>query len=134
MKTHTFYRYAGWLGTVAAKYEEDGKLLDAVPSIQEAGHRLAAVAGTSTCHIVQVPISPSHSEVMITDFKAQRYRVHKVSLSMAYGVPTRYITHYHSCHFLTACSKRQDPIISGWWMNEGGQSSTGQVHLTLLFF
>lgn len=39
---------------MAARYEENGRLSDVVPSLQEAGHRLAAVAGTSTCHIVQV--------------------------------------------------------------------------------
>lgn len=48
------YSYAGWLGTVAAKYTVKGKLADEVPSPDESRHRLAAVAGTSTCHIVQV--------------------------------------------------------------------------------
>ncbi|KAH9921515.1 Pentulose kinase [Epithele typhae] len=57
--------YAGWLGTVAARYKSR--------------HRLAAVAGTSTCHIVQSPE----------------------------GV--------------------FDVVFPGWWMNEGGQSSTGQL-------
>ena len=47
-------RYAGWLGTVAARYKVQGKLSDVVPSLDESRHRLAAVAGTSTCHIVQV--------------------------------------------------------------------------------
>ncbi len=27
----------------------------------------------------------------------------------------------------------QDPIIAGWWMNEGGQSSTGRVCAILSF-
>lgn len=48
------YRYAGWLGTVAARYkEEDGTLSNEIPSLEESRHRLAAIAGTSTCHIVQ---------------------------------------------------------------------------------
>lgn len=45
--------YAGWLGTVAGRYKENDKLSD-IPSIDESRHRLAACAGTSTCHIVQV--------------------------------------------------------------------------------
>ncbi|KDR74484.1 hypothetical protein GALMADRAFT_99536 [Galerina marginata CBS 339.88] len=80
--------YAGWLGTVAARYTENGVLSAVVPSLEESGHRLAAVAGTSTCHIVQSP------EGIFVD-----------------GVWGPY----------------KDPIINGWWMNEGGQSSTGQL-------
>ncbi|PPQ94200.1 hypothetical protein CVT25_006854 [Psilocybe cyanescens] len=80
--------YAGWLGTIAARYTENDVLSNVVPSIEESGHRLAAVAGTSTCHIVQSP------KGIFVD-----------------GVWGPY----------------KDPIISGWWMNEGGQSSTGQA-------
>jgi ribulose kinase len=47
-------RYSGWLGTVAARYSEGGILSEVLPSLEESRHRLAAVAGTSTCHIVQV--------------------------------------------------------------------------------
>jgi ribulose kinase len=49
-------RYAGWLGTVAARYTVNGKFADdrGVPSLEESKHRLAVVAGTSTCHLVQV--------------------------------------------------------------------------------
>lgn len=54
--------YAGWVGTVAAlstgahdaNPEETLKTLKR-PALEESGHRLAAVAGTSTCHIVQSP-------------------------------------------------------------------------------
>ncbi|KAL0062626.1 hypothetical protein AAF712_010463 [Marasmius tenuissimus] len=46
--------YAGWLGTVAARYKENGKLSVAIKNVDESRHRLAAVAGTSTCHIVQL--------------------------------------------------------------------------------
>ncbi|KAJ3889217.1 Pentulose kinase [Lentinula edodes] len=80
--------YAGWLGTVAGRYKEDGKLSDAIPSIDESRHRLAACAGTSTCHIVQ-----SREGVFVN------------------GVWGPY----------------KDPVFQGWWMNEGGQSSTGQL-------
>jgi ribulose kinase len=42
--------YAGWIGTVAAPMEGDKD-----PDLIESRHRLAAIAGTSTCHIVQSP-------------------------------------------------------------------------------
>jgi len=80
--------YAGWLGTVAAQFTESGVLFKIVPSLDESRHRLAAVAGTSTCHIVQSP-----EGVFVT------------------GVWGPY----------------KDAVFRGWWMNEGGQSSTGQL-------
>ncbi|KAF8211569.1 Pentulose kinase [Mycena galopus ATCC 62051] len=83
--------YAGWLGTVAARCRgADGELEsgDAVPSLDESRHRLAAVAGTSTCHLIQSP-----EGVFVN------------------GVWGPY----------------KDPVFRGWWMNEGGQSSTGQL-------
>ncbi|KAJ3975946.1 Pentulose kinase [Lentinula raphanica] len=80
--------YAGWLGTVAGRYKDGGKLTEAIPSIDESRHRLAACAGTSTCHIVQ-----SREGVFVN------------------GVWGPY----------------KDPVFRGWWMNEGGQSSTGQL-------
>ncbi|KAF8075839.1 FGGY family of carbohydrate kinase [Lyophyllum atratum] len=80
--------YAGWLGTVAARYKEDDKLSDVVPSLEESQHRLAAVAGTSTCHLVQSP-----KGVFVN------------------GVWGPY----------------KDAVFHDWWMNEGGQSSTGQL-------
>lgn len=43
------------MGTVGARYAENGRL-SAVPTLDESRHRLAAVAGTSTCHIVQVGV------------------------------------------------------------------------------
>lgn len=82
-------RYAGWLGTVAARYKEaDGTLSDDIPTINDSEKRLAVIAGTSTCHIVQSK----------------------------------------GRHFVDGVwGPYKDPIIRGWWMNEGGQSSTGQV-------
>ena len=57
-------RYAGWLGTVGARCyvpnadpeasKTERLVLEPSPSVEEAGKRLAVVAGTSTCHIVQV--------------------------------------------------------------------------------
>lgn len=40
--------YAGWVGTIAASMEGEE---DA--SLHHSGMRLAAIAGTSTCHVVQ---------------------------------------------------------------------------------
>ena len=39
---------------MAARFTENGKLSEFIPSLDESRHRLAACAGTSTCHIVQV--------------------------------------------------------------------------------
>ncbi|KAG1722525.1 hypothetical protein EDB19DRAFT_1898194 [Suillus lakei] len=80
--------YAGWMGTVAARYTENGQLSTILPSLDQSRHRLAAVAGTSTCHIVQ-----SREGVFVK------------------GVWGPY----------------KDAAFPGWWMNEGGQSSTGQL-------
>lgn len=44
--------YAGWIGTVAAPMPDLG--INEV-NLKESRHRLAAIAGTSTCHIVQSP-------------------------------------------------------------------------------
>ncbi|KAH9986788.1 Pentulose kinase [Russula vinacea] len=79
--------YAGWLGTIAARQEEGGEVSPSVP-LNDSCHRLAAVAGTSTCHLVQ-----SQEGVFVG------------------GVWGPY----------------KDAVFPGWWMNEGGQSSTGQL-------
>ncbi|KAI0269443.1 Pentulose kinase [Gloeopeniophorella convolvens] len=79
--------YAGWLGTIAARHEEGGIISPPV-SLHESAHRLAAVAGTSTCHLVQ-----SKEGIFVK------------------GVWGPY----------------RDAVFPGWWMNEGGQSSTGQL-------
>ncbi|KAG5645270.1 hypothetical protein DXG03_006572 [Asterophora parasitica] len=82
------FRYAGWMGTIAARYNENGNISDVLPSLGESQHRLAAVAGTSTCHLVQSPQGVFGN-----------------------GVWGPY----------------KDAVFQGWWMNEGGQSSTGQL-------
>ncbi|KAI6128387.1 hypothetical protein EDD16DRAFT_1690301 [Pisolithus croceorrhizus] len=79
--------YAGWMGTVGARYFENGRL-SSFPSLDESRHRLAAVAGTSTCHLVQ-----SREGIFVK------------------GVWGPY----------------KDAAFPNWWMNEGGQSSTGQL-------
>jgi FGGY-family pentulose kinase len=77
--------YAGWVGTIAAKSsngpQNDTNLIDSQ-------HRLAAIAGTSTCHCVQSPNG------ILVD-----------------GVWGPY----------------KHAVFPGMWMNEGGQSSTGQL-------
>lgn len=51
----TVARYAGWIGTIGARFKEEGGDLSPIPKIGESSHRLATVAGTSTCHLVQSP-------------------------------------------------------------------------------
>jgi len=46
--------YAGWVGTVAAP-ATNSKDKDAKSDLISSKHRLAAIAGTSTCHCVQSP-------------------------------------------------------------------------------
>lgn len=49
--------YAGWIGTVGAKAQLSEKFAghDGPHDIKQAFHRLAAVAGTSTCHLAMSP-------------------------------------------------------------------------------
>ena len=83
-------RYAGWIGTVAARYATPGQgnQLSSKPTLDESKTRLAAVAGTSTCHLIQAPEG-----------------------KFVPGVWGPY----------------KNALFPGWWMNEGGQSSTGQL-------
>lgn len=76
------------MGTVAARHKENDEVIGEIPPLEESRHRLAAVAGTSTCHIVNSPEG--------------------IFVPGVWG-PYR------------------DAVVPGWWMNEGGQSSTGQV-------
>lgn len=83
--------YAGWIGTVAARHYQHGNSsgkLSTVPTMQESQTRLAAVAGTSTCHLIQTP-----------------------SGKFVPGVWGPY----------------KNALFPNWWVNEGGQSSTGQL-------
>lgn len=78
--------YAGWVGTVAAP--ATNKPGAGKPDLLSSQHRLAAIAGTSTCHVVQSP-----DGILVN------------------GVWGPY----------------KHAVFPGMWMNEGGQSSTGQV-------
>ncbi|RSH92181.1 hypothetical protein EHS25_008596 [Saitozyma podzolica] len=80
--------YAGWIGTVAAASGPKGEKPGPKPSLDDAEARLAAIAGTSTCHIAQ-----SKQGILVP------------------GVWGPY----------------RDAVFPGLWMNEGGQSSTGQL-------
>lgn len=77
------------MGTIAAAQGE-GQSENIALSLDIARHRLAAVAGTSSCYLVASPEG--------------------ISVPGVWG-PYR------------------DVLFPGWWMNEGGQSSTGQVHV-----
>jgi ribulose kinase len=45
--------YSGWLGTVAATATSAAGVAEPKPTLVDAARRLAAVAGTSTCHLAQ---------------------------------------------------------------------------------
>lgn len=78
--------YAGWVGTIAARATNGPK--DQSTSLTDSQYRLAAIAGTSTCHCVQ------STEGIL--------------------VPGVWGPYKHA-------------VFPGMWMNEGGQSSTGQL-------
>ncbi|KAI5449982.1 hypothetical protein NCC49_003873 [Naganishia albida] len=78
--------YAGWIGTIAAGNDRDSEV--APPMLADSSSRLAAVAGTSTCHLVQ-----SQDPILVN------------------GVWGPY----------------RHAVFPDYWMNEGGQSSTGQL-------
>ncbi|EKD04731.1 hypothetical protein A1Q2_00961 [Trichosporon asahii var. asahii CBS 8904] len=80
--------YSGWIGTVAARATNAKGEEEPQPTMDDASHRLAACAGTSTCHIVQSEDG--------------------ISVPGVWG-PYR------------------NAVFPGNWMNEGGQSSTGQL-------
>lgn len=80
--------YAGWVGTVAAPATNAPEGSNDKTDLISSQHRLAAIAGTSTCHCVQSP------EGILVD-----------------GVWGPY----------------KHAVFPGMWMNEGGQSSTGQL-------
>ncbi|EJD54119.1 Pentulose kinase [Auricularia subglabra TFB-10046 SS5] len=77
--------YAGWLGTVAARARSQDT---AAPTLADSAQRMAAVAGTSTCYLIQSP-----RDIFVP------------------GVWGPY----------------KNAVFPGYWMNEGGQSSCGQL-------
>lgn len=82
--------YAGWVGTVAAPANNEPWNADV--SLASSKHRLAAIAGTSTCHCVQ----------------AQGRNSDGIFVEGVWG-------------------PYKDVVFPGFWQNEGGQSSTGQL-------
>lgn len=80
--------YAGWVGTVAAGATNAPAGHDVAVGLSHSGHRLAAIAGTSTCYCVQ-----STTGILVP------------------GVWGPY----------------KNAVFPDFWMNEGGQSSTGQL-------
>ncbi|CAK9780954.1 unnamed protein product [Cutaneotrichosporon oleaginosum] len=80
--------YSGWIGTVAAASRADDGQLSEAATLDGAASRLAAVAGTSTCHLAQ-----TKEGIMVP----------------GYWGPYR------------------NAIFPDYWLNEGGQSSTGQL-------
>lgn len=93
--------YAGWIGTVAAAAGED----QAQPTLEDASTRLAAIAGTSTCHIAQ-----SKDGILVPGCVS-------LSLTLENALITR----------CSVWGPYRDAVFPNLWMNEGGQSSTGQV-------
>lgn len=82
--------YAGWVGTVAAPATNEPSSGEV--SLSSSKHRLAAIAGTSTCYCVQA--QGGDSDGIFVE-----------------GVWGPY----------------KDVVFPGFWQNEGGQSSTGQL-------
>ena len=58
-------------------------------------------------------------------------RAKTVFMSRVFGVPTKQAL---SRPHLLLLIDVQDAVFPGWWMNEGGQSSTGQVRQTSFTF
>lgn len=121
-----YFRYAGWVGTVAARYTStDGRSLSPPSILEESKHRLAAVAGTSTCHLIQVFI-------VFIFRKCFFYIIGAAAAQSPQGVfvPGVWGPYRVSINCVCICSVIeivQDAVFPGWWMNEGGQSSTGQL-------
>lgn len=59
------------------------------PNQEEARFRLAAVAGTSTCHLIQVCVT----RILWGYSLDSSVRHRKVTLSQAFGVLTRWVMH-----------------------------------------
>lgn len=72
------------MGTVGARYIENG-CLSAFPTLDESRHRLAAVAGTSTCHLVQVGVIISLPSATLSCAPEQRRGVRKWRLGSIQG-------------------------------------------------
>lgn len=102
--------YAGWIGTIAAPMSSASTVkADKETTLEEGKYRLAAIAGTSTCHIVQSP--------------------DPVFVKGVWG-PYKHAVFPGCTSFRTQEQIFLLPMIFSCfldWMNEGGQSSTGQL-------
>jgi ribulose kinase len=121
--------YAGWIGTVGAAHKGVPH-----PTLEDAATRLAAIAGTSTCHIAQ-----SKEGILVPGV------VRLLSPTLYHLYPTPFCRSFTSLRSkypsisrlsplapLEARADNQwgpyrDAVFPGLWMNEGGQSSTGQL-------
>lgn len=111
---------AGWIGTAAALSTDanDPNPAETLktqkhPTLADSGKRLAAVAGTSTCHIVQVrPSAPSKPYVAASEADATHSSFSpsrpRVFLLMESGVPTRtpctFASPHRSIFFSQGCT------------------------------
>lgn len=97
--------YAGWIGTVGAKLESgEEKVVQGKDDYSQAFTRLAAVAGTSTCHLVM-----SKDAVFVPGIWC-------VYQPWALKIQTD-----------DPRGPYRDVLIEGYWMAEGGQSCTGAL-------
>ena len=118
--------YAGWIGTVGAAHEGVPH-----PTLEDAATRLAAIAGTSTCHIAQ-----SKEGILVPGVVRFLYlsphRYNPLPHSLPCPVPSPSLRSGITSTFPQGPADNQwgpyrDAVFPGLWMNEGGQSSTGQL-------
>jgi len=88
---------------------------------------LAAIAGTSTCHIAQ-----SKEGILVPGVVRLRpMSLIDISPTSFYAMPESLVL-LATSHFASSSADNQwgpyrDAVFPGLWMNEGGQSSTGQL-------
>lgn len=80
------------MGTVGARYTENGRL-SAAPALDESRHRLAAVAGTSTCYLVQVGVTISLANVVLSSAPEHTRGVRKRCLGPIQGEMNYFTDH-----------------------------------------
>ena len=117
---------------MAARALED-ESVEQAPSLEFSKHRLAAVAGTSTCHMVQV--SPT---------RALRRSLPHESPSLKFGASGAKpivcprgmgslqdslvdVRSAITQAFVTVPFLSLNALFPDWWMNEGGQIATGEA-------
>jgi ribulose kinase len=124
--------YAGWIGTVGAAHEGVPH-----PTLEDAATRLAAIAGTSTCHIAQskegilVPgVVRLYFSILISIICPRLLHIPHLS-SVPSPDLSRSARRPHLTRYREFANNQwgpyRDAVFPGLWMNEGGQSSTGQL-------